>query len=150
MSTRLNHTPDDIIARLLVALGLGVTDDDEESTDWPVFYGYEPDLPDNCITVRETTPVNLGRIMFSGDELRHHGILIRIRANDLDVAKAKVEDIYAALAAADKENVTIDASTYTVYTLNLASGPFHIGKDVPGGKRDVFTINYTVPIRLHS
>jgi hypothetical protein len=79
----MQHSPAEIGRQLLVNLGVGQDPDGGTSPTWPVFTGQEPDgigVPDECITVYDTTWRTDGRHMGNGQTYWHYGIQIRLRS----------------------------------------------------------------------
>ena len=145
MSGSLTHSPADIIGQLLIDLAIGT---DSQSADWSVFIQSEPDEPDECITVYDTANVLQGRVQPTGETQEQHGIQIRVRAGTYPTGWAIANSICVKLdTQVNRDIVTIEGSTYNVHSVDRTSGPFHIGKDAPLGKREVFTINATASIR---
>src|SRR5678816_1809962 len=85
-----------IIRQLMLETSLG-------GTDWPVFVGYLPDLPDNAICVYDTAGRLDGRIMRTGEQIEHAGIQTRVRGLNYLAVQAK------ALAIADMFDVQFNS-----------------------------------------
>ncbi len=143
----LQHSPADVIAQLIVDQGWGVEYVDD-NTDWPVFASGEPDLPDACITVYDTTGVDQGRVQVTGERQESNGFQVRVRGKVHKVAFAKVReiavgfdtDVYAA-------TVNLDGVAYRVHSVKRSGDPLFIGKDAPRSKRSLFTLNGVVSLR---
>jgi hypothetical protein len=148
MSVALQHSPADVTARVLVALGLVADPEtDPPGSPWPVFVADEPDRPDNCVTVYDTTSTNDGRSMRDGENWQHRGIHVRVRAIDHPTGSAKAEAISVALAEdVYRETVVIGAATYSVHCFAAVGDPISLGKEVPESRRFLFTINATLAI----
>lgn len=143
----LLHSPADVVRQLLVDLGLGI-DYADDRTDWALFASGEPDLPDNCITVYDTTGLDEGREMVSGERQEHHGLQIRVRSKTQAVGFAKARDISVALDEdVYQETVAVDGDSYLVWAVRRTGDPLFLGKDAPNSKRNLFTINATVSLR---
>lgn len=69
--------PTIVVSNLLVANGYGVFK--SLTSDWGIFISEQPDSPDQCITIYDSSGSNLGKGM-SGDTLIRPGIQIRIRS----------------------------------------------------------------------
>ena len=148
MSLPLLHSPAQILRVLLLELSDGTSP--SEDVDWPIYVSAEPDQPDNCITLYDTTPQDDGRAMFDGETWHHHGIQVRVRATDHPTGWVKAEALHTSLDEDIYRNtVTLDAATYTVSgvykTLLLI-----LGKDSPRTKRSLFTINCFTSITRES
>lgn len=145
--TALSHSPSDVLRYLMIDLGLGTLPTDGGA--WPVYADDEPDQPDNCITVYWTTDRKDADSMVDGEALKHRGASVRVRSTTSPVGSAKAETIVATLLARSSayHTVTIEATQYVVSAVSLASGPIHIGKETPNSSREIYTINFLLPIR---
>src|SRR5215831_15796670 len=76
----LEHSPAEIFRQLLIDLQLGAEPDVSNGKDWPVYTGQEPDAPDECITVYDTTWRVDGRAMHNGETFWHYGVQLRARS----------------------------------------------------------------------
>lgn len=145
MSGSLAHSPCEIIGQLLIDLAIGT---DSQSADWSVFVSSEPDEPDESITVYDTANVLEGRVQPTGETQEQHGIQIRVRAATYATGWAKANAIANQLdTQVLREIIVLGAATYHVHSVDRTSGPFHIGKESPTSKREVFTINATCSLR---
>jgi hypothetical protein len=140
----LNHSPAEITAKMMADMGITEAFDGD---NWPTLVNSEPNLPDNCITVYDTTPRVDARFMTNGAWGRHHGIQIRVRGTTSPVAWTRLNAIYEQLDRdAYTETVALDSNTYEVHAFH-GSVPTFMGKDVPGGKRTFWVLNGTITIR---
>ncbi len=145
MPQTLTYSPAQVIARLLIDLGLG--SDPETAGAWPVSSSGEPAAPDNCITVYNTQGTDGGRAMVTGELLGNYGFQVRVRAKDTETGWTKADAIQTALAeSVYQETVHVGARTYLVHAVSRIGDVFEIGKEVPTSKRSVFTINATVTL----
>jgi len=141
MSGALDHSPADIVATLLIALGLGQSPTENTPT-WPIFVSREPDTPDSVITVYDTSGRLQGRFQTSGEVQEAFGIQVRVRDASHQDGYAKARAIAVALdESISQESVTVDAATYTVVDVARTSGVFTLGTESPESKRNIFTIN---------
>lgn len=149
----MNHSPADICRRLLIGLGQ-LTDPLPWETGvglaWPGFVSAEPNVPDNCVTLKDTQGSDDGRVMTDGEPQDHFGFQVRVRGTDHAAAWAKADAIRTALAmSVDNRTVSIDASTYTVHAIARIGQAINLGKDTPTSRRSLFTINAVVAITAH-
>lgn len=150
----LNHSPADIVRRLLVDLGLG-SYPAIPAGSWPVYASEEPQTPDNTITVFDTTGKRQGRMMIDGAVEEHHGFQIRIRSADDRTGATKARTIADTI---DKNVyrrwVTVDSTRYQVHSLDRSGDVISLGrersegggKDKKPSQRRIFTINGTAHI----
>ena len=130
---------------LIIAQGQGTDPDDAAA--WPVFATSEPDNPDNCITVKNTAGRDSGRVMQDGERQVHYGFQVRVRSLTAKAGFAKA----SAIAINLDQNVydvtiTIDSNDYLVHSVTRTTDVLDIGKDVPGSKRSLHTLNGIVTI----
>lgn len=144
MSSATTHSPADIIRYLLVQLGLGTLPSSNGA--WPIYALDEPDSPDSCITVYDTTGVLDGHSLIDGEMGIHEGIQVRVRAPTKLVARAKAITILNALAAVGLTSVTIASNVYAVYAVT-PSGPALDAGVEQGTSRVLSTINAVVALR---
>jgi len=152
MSLPLLHSPSEILAALMTSMGLTVAPTSPPSqTSWQVYVDNEPTVPDNCVTVKDTTQQQDCRTQPDGESMVHEGIQIRVRAVDHPTGNAKARAIKKALEEQVLNNsLTLNNSagtaTYLVPCL-VKTQLLGIGKDVPGSKRSLFTVNLLMPVR---
>lgn len=144
----------EVVAQALRDLMLG-SDPLEDEAVWPVFYGYLPDGPDECICVADTTGVLDGREMRAGT-IVHPGVQIRFRSkpgqDNLKVGGAKVTQVEDALDAVARLDVeltdadTLETRTYVIQAFSRAGDRIHLPPDQDARRRYGFTLNYTLTI----
>ena len=146
MSGSLDHSPADIVRRLLISLGLGTAPSDGDS--WPIAVAQEPDTPDNCITVYGTTGRGYGRHQTDGEVQGDYGIQLRVRSQTHSVGWARANALAECLdKTINLDAITIGESTYTVYSIGRSSPDvLELGKE-RGTQRYLFTINAVCGIR---
>lgn len=151
----LSHAPADIVRHALINYGQGTLPSSNGA--WPIFVFQEPDIPDDAVTVYDTSGKVEGRHHNDGEVCQHEGIQIRVRsASPLD-GNTKLRSI---VEACDKQLINIDVSIAktdgtgtAIYRLNNLSRTgtiLSLGKDSPGTKRSLFTINYLLSVRQTS
>lgn len=149
MSGALLHSPADVIRWLIIGLGGGTNPD--LNLAWPVRATREADLPDNCITVYDTTGRDDGRTMTEGERIEHPGILIRIRSSKPKEGFVKAKAIATLLDESVRMNsVAIDSSHYLIENVSRTGNVIPLGpapKDLPNSERSLFTINAVVKLR---
>ncbi len=150
MSGQLNHSPANILSRVLIALGQGVDPPDPGvAATWPIYYANEPPSPDNCITVYDTAGLKMGRHQIDGEVQERHGIQVRVRSKDHDVGYLKARAIAQALdTEVYQELTTIDSDSYITHSFSRSGDVVPLGKEVAASKRSLFTVNGTVSVRM--
>lgn len=143
-----------MVKQLLVDLNMGVLPSYNASgayvgLPWPVFASGEPDIPDNCITVYDTTGIKDTRNMYGGLVFYHLGFQVRIRAVDHTSGWLKAEEIQDALAkqVLRRQIVVTDGNTYLVQCIAKIGRILDLGKDMGNSKRTLFTLNALVTMK---
>lgn len=141
----LSHSPADIVRYLLVNLSRGSLPEDEAA--WPIYVSQEPDHPDSCITVYDTSGIIEGRAQISGEIQEHYGIQIKVRAASPTVAYAKISEVNNWIDKSVRNNlVTIESSQYLVYAITRKGGILSLGKELSSSKRNLYTVNAIVSL----
>ena len=141
----LSHSPADIIRYLLVDLARGSLPEDE--TTWPIYVSQEPDSPDSCITLYDTSGILEGRAQISGEIQEHYGIQLRVRAASPTVAYSKISELNSWIDECVRNNVvTIESSQYLVYAITRKGGILSLGKELSASKRNLYTVNAIVSL----
>lgn len=148
-SALLLHSPADVIARMLIAMGYGVMPT-TPPTSWSIHVGNEPAAPDNAITVYNTSDQGDGRSQITGERWQHYGFQIRVRSASQPVGYVKAQAIAVALDEdVYQEQVTVAGSTYLIHSINRTSEVLHLGREKVSD-RDIFTINGLCCLRLQT
>lgn len=157
---RFLHLPHRIVAKLLVDRGIctdkafwssrskTAADDPTGAHDWPAYAGDEPDQPDNCVTVYRSADQLDGRVLSTGQNLKHPGIQIKVRGRTDDLAGLKAEALEDDLTkyATDQTVVMTDPpATYLIQSfpvVRLTSAY----RAAPGSNRWAYSLNCLVVI----
>lgn len=151
MPGALQHSPADVIRQLIIDSTLGTNPDLTTLLAWPVYRGRDPDRPDNLIKVSDTQGRIFGSIQTDGELQEHHGIQVMVRSVDYSTGYVKARAIAVMLDGVNEELVAMTPGTafdYIVHGVTRTSDVIALGSDVPQGKRQLFVINATTPIRL--
>lgn len=143
MGNILTHSPADVIASLLVDNGVTVAA--STGNAWSTFIDTEPDAPDNCVTIYNTSGRLLGRTHVDKEVQLTHGIQIRVRATTNPVGYSKMSAISEVCDAVARGAITLDAIDYLVHSMTRSSDVLSLGK-LPETNRSIFTINYLLSI----
>lgn len=151
----LTLSPADVIANLLVQLGVASIPVTTSGASWGVYVSNEPTSPDRVITVYDTEGRKNGRTMTDGEIQEHHGVQIRIRSDTYPIGYTKARAVVIKLdrdGVAQPESacttVTIGGVRYWIRNLSRTSDVISVGKEAPNSKRTLFTVNYLVSIRM--
>lgn len=147
MSTTLIDSPAQIVQALLVQLGLATDPVLNPGAAWPAFVRSEPNVPDDCITVKDTAGVSDGRSMINGELWEHYGFQIRVRSTSDQVGWNQAEAIREGLAKVYMATVkTPDNQRWTVQAVTGIKEVLPLGKDTSASKRSLFTVNAMLPL----
>lgn len=152
----LNHSPPEIARKLCIDKGWGAEATDASYTGggstalplkykgaaWPVFANGEPEMPDSCLMWFPAASRVHGRDHVEGVTHEHFGVQLTVRAARESAGWVKARALANSL---DREttlvNVTIDGSTYLVYSIGRTTGVLSLGKDdASTSKRRYYTI----------
>lgn len=152
MPGSLSHSVANVVAQLLVDLDHCTAPASDGS--WPVYATREPDRPDDCVTVYNTTGIIGGRDTPTNERAEYNGFQVRIRGNDHETAYAKALAIALAFdSSVSKKTVTVSdrtgtgTSQYTVWSIKRTSDVLSLGAETPTSRRSVFTLNATISLR---
>lgn len=146
MSLPLLHSAADILRALVIDLGLGA--DPDLGGAWPVYVASEPSMPDNCVTLTDTTPQYDMRAMIDGETSFHLAWQVRVRGADHPTGQNKIDAIRVGLDEQIYANkLTLGSAVYIVYNVAKSGGVLYLGTDVPNSKRSLFTLNGYVALR---
>jgi hypothetical protein len=149
MSGSLNHSPAEIVRRVLIDLSLGT--DPSDGGTYPIFVSLEPNKPDNVITLYNTVGIIDARSMVTGEMFEHFGIQVRVRDSKFKDGEDKSRDISVALDETINYNtVTIGSTSYTLYTASRKGSILSLGREVPKSNRHIFVTNATVALEQTS
>lgn len=148
MPTTTYYSPADIVRRLLISLGAGVSP--SNGALWPVYATSEPGTPDNVVTVYDTAGLDDGRAMVDGELFRHLGFQVRVRSIDHRSGWDKASEIQNLLARSTYDEVVAmpDDTRYLIHCVSRIGDVIALGKEVPNSKRSLFTVNATVTLTL--
>lgn len=145
MPGALNHSPADVLRRVLIAGGYG---SDPPATPWPIRAHVEVDKPDDVITVQDTAGRISGRTNPDSERQEHHGVQVRIRAARVSEGWTKARALAVGLDQLYQESVTIGAASYRLHNVTRTTDVIPLGEE-PGTRRWLFTINALVSLRMN-
>ena len=153
--TGLLHSPGDILRRALIAAGIGTSPDLAPLQPWPIFHGEEQTAPDNAITVRDTQEgVDSGAVsqvgQGTGEVIQFPSCQVRVRGSDHNTAFRKSMQIKDYFKDVVRLTVVMPSPDVESYLLAwVRARPFgYQGKEKPGSRRQIITINCIVSVRL--
>jgi len=132
-----------IVQQLLIDLNLAT--DPTVGSEWPVYCGYEPDDPDDCITVYDTGSALQGFRQPDGRAVEQPTVQIRVRSAAYLDGWTKARAIADALDALDLRTVSLSESeSYLIYAATRTTGILYLGREQRGAARNLFTLNAKV------
>lgn len=114
--------------------------------DWHGVIGSKNTSPDNHIVIYDTTGVEQGRVMATGEYLISEGIQILVRGKTYPVGARKIKAIEAKLAEVKNLEVTVGVETITVLSLTLSSRWTFAGNEEQNARK-LFTTNWRMALR---
>jgi hypothetical protein len=119
--------------------------------DWHLYISMLPDggtIPVECGVIYDSTPLKQARLML-GPVVQRFGIELRIRGDDYETTKAKIENIASTLDTVWNQTVTIGATNYNIANISRVS-MVPLGWEHSLQKRINFTLNLLVGIQIAS
>lgn len=144
MSGSLYHKPSEIIARALIAAGLGTPP--SAGGAWPIFNDHSAPEPDNLVCVYDTSSIVHGQTHIQGKVTEHYGIQLKVRAKTNKESFTRIQLLTQACDEFVKLNVLVDSSNYTVWGMARRSGILSLGPEASDYVLWLHTVNYTVSI----
>jgi hypothetical protein len=146
--TLLSHTPSQVLRQAIIDLGLG----SDGGSTWPVWATGFIDKPDDAIAVIDTTNVPRGRFMIGGEVQQAYGVQVLVRANDVEEAWLKADQVLEALTQSTHllevvatDSIGTGSQTYTLFNVNHRSGPLPVHD--PDSDRKMWSLNFVATLR---
>lgn len=147
----LTNSPADVLRYALIAAGGGSLP--SSGNAWPIAAWQESDLPDNFITLYDTSGNIDGRFQNNGAVQEHPGIQIRVRALNPSDGNTKIRDLLDIIDLQIRETlvtcnhpVGTGVSMYLIHNVSRKGTVLSLGKDTPTTKRALFTVNLTISL----
>ena len=144
MSGSLDHSPAQVLAELLVDLGLATAV--SSSGSWPAYVSVLPDSPDEAIAITNTQGKHDGRSMTDGTVYEHYGYQVLARSLSDANVWGKVNAIAIAFDGVERVYVPLGSTTYRIQAISRLSTPLFIGYD-DASKRRMYSLNGFVCMR---
>lgn len=139
----MNHSPAKILATWLIAQGVFVS---TAGAEWKLFIAHQPAKPTRCAVLYDTSGINDGRLMSSGEQIVHHGIQLRIRSEDYQNGWVKIKAAMEDLAALTNGAVVIGADPYTIVNVSQTSSIASFGEENGSTRNYGWTVNFILTI----
>jgi len=117
--------------------------DPADSSDWPLYISYFPDVKTEMGAIYDTTGIKLGRHM-DGEVIQEYGIQIKISSDVHNDGWAKLEAINAELDTIINEEISIDDEDYVIRFVTRNGPPIYLGVEDGTKKRKLFISNCVI------
>jgi hypothetical protein len=172
------HSPARIVQAYLIEQNVGIDPDgftpvydtgtsgpDEPTGDmvngmWPVFTSYYPDEPDDIVVLYNTQGRDFGYTQVDSEREEMEGIQVLVRGVNPEYTYLKAHTIALLLDHVTRHFLTLPLSDttgtgpseciYEIASIARTTNVIAIGRDAPTGKREEYTMNAIVTIRLCS
>lgn len=117
-------------------------------TVWVCYTNGMPDKPDNCVALFDGTPKLDGRIMRTGEVVRHPGLIVRIRAVDYDTGfnfGQLLIGYFDEVIGLTPALVTLDSVTYNIRNVSRKTDLVPLGEE-KNTRRQIFTLDTKLTI----
>jgi hypothetical protein len=144
MSDPLLHSAADVICQALIDLGICADAGVQPYGDWPAFVDNEPDgddIPDNVVTVYNTSGQAFPRTMVDLERIEYSGIQVRVRSENEVLGYRKAKQIAKALDKILDALVSIEGTDYHLHTIIRDSTILPLGKESETSSRNLHTVN---------
>ena len=140
----LVHSPARIVSEYLIS-DLGLVSRPSDDRPWPMFVGHVPDgTEDEMCSVFDTTPIDEGRAMKTGERFQHYGIQLGVRSGGYEIGWAKCEVLSNALSEVHNDTVIISSDLYMLGNImKLNSGFIGLNEN----RKSVFVSNFILTIK---
>jgi len=145
--TTIPDPPAEVLQELLITLpGTIVTRHQNPPLAWPIYFGREPDSPDNTVTVYSTAGIKKARIQITGEVQQTHGVQIRVKSTAVLNGWQKTQAIAEVLDQQVRlTQVPLRGTTYTVWNVSRES-VVSLGRQ-EGTGRYIHTLNVLMSLR---
>lgn len=121
------HSGAQILAKVLWELGY-LTQPSVVSL-WPAYINNLPDVVVNAVALFDTSGVQDGRIMATGEQIVHPGVELLLRSDDLGVIPNPLRTVAAAMDGIKNYALTIDSNSYILRNASRRGEPMFLGRD---------------------
>ena len=146
----LTHSPADIIAQVLVDLGLVQPWNEsklpKDQVSWAVSSGKDVDKPDKAVMIKDTQGRDQLRVLW-GQRSEMQGFQVMVRAPKRSEAFLLAQQIAIALdTTVTGATPTLDGVQYHVQSVDRSSQVLPLGTERAQSARELFTINAVVTL----
>ena len=112
----LNHSPQKILAYMLV--DLGIVTGPGIGGSWPILIGQEINSPDQLVIAYGSAPISQGDNQPDGEAETRYGVQFMVRDLDEDTGYIKANAIFTALEPILRQTVSIGSNAYHVQSVS--------------------------------
>jgi len=143
----MNHSPAQIIEKYLVDVGIF------DNSNWFLFIGSLPPSeegksPIRAAAVYDTTGLLDGRLMESGEVIKHPGFQIKLRSDNYELGWKKLSDAGDSLSLINNTTVIVDTSTYIVENVSATADITALGPEQGSTRYQLFVSNFILTVNL--
>lgn len=146
MSGTLLHSPEEVIHKVLLDLGLSNLPNDG---DWPSFVNSSDQHNVQNIIVSGTTGRLSGKHHVTGTTIQHYGVQVRVRAEQ-QLSFRRSNEILTALDALKRYTVLLEEpeQSYLVQAVTPSSTIIRVGREQPEDFLFIHSLNFVTSITL--
>jgi len=119
------------------------------SGDWPLYEMSLPDgnnVEDNAACVNDSQDVINSRDMSSGENFKHYGIIIQLRALDYETGYLKLKSVLTDLSDVQKVAVIVGTNSYYFWAATKFSGVLNLGTESGNKRKRKFELKFNVTL----
>ncbi len=137
----MNYSPADVLRTYLLTVTSLALSLPSLGGKWPVFVGTMPDDQDSALCIYDTQGIGDGRIMKTGQSIRHPGLMIRARGLHYRPTFDKMKSIGDLLDTVLMQTVIMDETTqYLIQAVSTTSDIIPLGEE-SHKRRESFVLN---------
>jgi len=133
-----------IMQKYLVAQELFTLPSD--SDDWPLYVTSLPDNDNNAGLVVDNQDVIDGRLMSTGENIKHYAISVIVRASDYETGWLKAKSILTDFCAVQNITVVVGSNSYQLGAVTKNSGILSLGMEPGTKRRYMFRLNCNITL----
>ena len=143
----MKHPQSSIFRQLLIDADFLNESSDSE---WPSFISSMPDgetVVSNCAALYDTPGLGDGRLMSTGENIIHFGVMIHVRSDDYMLGWDKLNDICQYAETVKNCLVIVESSSYNVVNIRQSSNQYSLGQEKTTKRREIFGCNFLLTVK---
>jgi len=148
-ATALGSSPAFILSEYIINEISALTNPDNNG-EWPLYTNYMPDGDDvesDCAAMYDTAGILNGRLMRTGEVIKHPGLQLRLRSLGGEIGYAKIEGVALSLDSIAGETLVVSGSTFKILNMRRTTEIIPLGLERGTKRRFLFTVNYLVTLK---